>query len=601
MCVPQGGAVADGLQASSAILLCNESATREDRNVTKVLDFFGIAWKTVEVRNGGVQDPKGRYAIVSSADCMAAAMKDTQSSAKALPSWLKEASSVFVYGFRNDDPSTKLVRFLTGDPEAKVRPIRTLETMITVTGECPKMCGPMSGMRFPVTRHMPGCVCDVGLAVERFQNVVRADDGELFFGVTLGGVRFYISTCETPIDISAFSAEYFDVKKRFCEAVPLVLFLKRAFPDAFSGQGETSACLIVDDPPLKRRYGFLDFREALDLMDRHNFTTTIAFIPWNWRRSDPRTLSLFRSRPDRLSLVVHGCDHTAAEFADRSPVLLNRKIRTSGQRMESFRRRAFIAADQVMVFPQGKFSPETGRALKLNGFVAAVNTEVAPAEPAANETTIADLWNVAIMRYGSFPIFTRRYPDHGIENFAFDALLGKPCLIAAHHDVFRDHARNLVDLVSRLNSLRWNLVWRSLGEAVSRSFATRRFEDRTEVIRMFAGALRAENRDAEWRRTLLLKEEADPDCVQAVWVNHTPVPFSFESGELQAWTTTPPRETAVVRIVYQNNLERIPDRYSAKAKIKVAAKRYLSEFRDNYLSRNDFLCQSANRLKQLMG
>src|SRR5208283_4412128 len=149
-----------------------------------------------------------------------------------------------------------------------------------------------------------------------------------------------------------------------------------------------------------------------------------------------------------LSLVVHGCDHTAGEFAERSPALLDRKIRTSIQRMERFRRTASIEADRVMVFPQGQFSPETGRALKLNGFVAAVNTEVSPAQRAANETTIADLWSVAIMKYGTFPILTRRYPHHGIENFAFDAILGKPCLIAAHHEAFKDHARNLVDFVA---------------------------------------------------------------------------------------------------------------------------------------------------------
>jgi hypothetical protein len=594
-------AVADALQPSSAVLLCNKPTSREDRNLTKVLEFFGIAWKTVEGCNGGVQEPKGRYVILSSADCMAAVMQDTQGSPKALPSWIKQARSVFVYGFRNDDASTKLVRFLTGDPEAKVRPIRMPKTIMAVTETFPEMCGPMSGMRVPVTLRAPECVCDVRLALEGFQSVVRADDGEVFFGVTFRGVPFYISTCETTLDISALSDSYFDVKKCFCEVAPLVLFLKIAFPDAFSGQGETSACLIVDDPPLKYRYGFLDFREAVDLMGKHNFTTTIAFIPWNWRRTDPRTLSLFQSRPERLSLVVHGCDHTAGEFAERCPVLLDRKIRTSGQRMEWFRRSTSIEVDHVMVFPQGKFSPESGRALKVNGFVAAVNTEVAPAEPAVNETTIADLWNVAIMRYGSFPIFTRRYPDHGIENFAFDALLGKPCLIAAHHDAFRDHARNLVDLVVRLNSLRWNLVWRSLGAAVSRSFRTRRFDDGTEVIRMFAGSLTAENRDAELRRRLLLKEEADPDCVQAVWVNQTPVEFSFENGQMQAYTTTPPGATAVIRILYRNDLEPIPDRDGARTKIKVAVKRYLSEFRDNYLSRNDFLCQSANRLKQLMG
>jgi hypothetical protein len=268
--------------------------------------------------------------------------------------------------------------------------------------------------------------------------------------------------------------------------------------------------------------------------------------------------------------------------------------------MESFRRRASIKADDVMVFPQGKFSPEAGRALKLNGFVAAVNTEVAPVSPAANETTIVDLWSVAIMKYGTFPIITRRYPSHGIENFAFDALLGKPCLIAAHHDAFRDHARNLVDFVGCLNSLKWNLVWRPLGEVIRRSFTIRHLDYETNVIRMFAGSLVVENPGAEARQALVLKEEGDPDCVESVWINQTRVAFSVEDGHLRFRLTTLPGETAIVRIAYRNDLEAIPDRDSSGTHIKVAAKRYLSEFRDNYLSRNDFLYQSANRLKHLV-
>ncbi len=109
-----------------------------------------------------------------------------------------------------------------------------------------------------------------------------------------------------------------------------------------------------------------------------------------------------------------------------------------------------------------------------------------------------------------------------------------------------------------------------------------------------------ENPDAEARETLLLKEEGDADCVQAVWVNRTPVAFSVEDGYLQVRLTTLPGETDSVRIVYHNSLEAIPDRDSLATKIKVAAKRYLSEFRDNYLSRSDFLYQSAYRLKRLM-
>jgi hypothetical protein len=458
----------------------------------------------------------------------------------------------------------------------------------------------MSGMRVPVALPAPGYVCDVGLGGEAFQSVIRADEGEVFFGVRRAGVRFYLNVWGRTLDISSLSPAYFDVKRSFGEAVPPVFYLKWAFRYAAFLQNQTYACLIVDDPPLKRRYGFLDFREALELMDRHNFSTTIAFIPWNRHRTHPRTLSLFRSRPERLSLVVHGCDHTASEFAVRSPALLNRKTRTSTERMEYFRRRAFLEADRVMVFPQGRFSPETGRVLKLNGFVAAVNTEVAPAQREANETQISDLWSVAIMKYGTFPIFTRRYAGHGIENFAFDGLLGKPCLIAAHHDVFRDHARNLVDLVAHLNALRWNLAWRPLGEAIRRSFTIFRLDDGTSVVRMFAGNLEVVNPEAEARETLFLKEEGDSDCIQAVRVNQTPVDFSVEGGFLRFRLTVLPGETVMVRVAYRDGLEPVPDGDSSESSFKVAARRYLSEFRDNYLSRSDFLYHFASQLKRVI-
>jgi hypothetical protein len=599
MSKPKARAISDSAAASSALLLCREQANSEYRHLTRVLDFFDIPWKTVTLRDGDVVACHGKYAIISSADCLAEAMQGIQGPGEA-PLWLMRAGTVYVYGFQNNDRSTKLLRFLTRNPQAKVRPINAAETVMTITGECPEMCGPMSGMRVPITLRAPGCVCEVGLGGETFQSIVRTDGGEVFLGVTWAGVRFYLNMWGSMIDIDAPSTEYFDVKRFLGEAVPPVLYLKWAFRDAASRRVETNACLIVDDPPLKRRYGFLDFREALDLMDRHNFTTTIAFIPWNWRRTDPRTLSLFQNHPQRLSLVVHGCDHTASEFAVRSSALLNRKIGTSTRRMEYFQRRASIEVERVMVFPQGQFSPETGRALKLNGFVAAVNTEVAPAQRAVNETTIADLWNVAIMRYGTFPIFTRRYPNHGIENFAFDALLGKPCLIAAHHDAFKDHARNLVDLVARLKELRWNLVWRPLGEVVRRSFTIRRLDDGTNVIRMFAGSLVLANPDAEALKTLLVKEEGDPDCVEAVWVNQTPVDFSVEGGCLRLRLTTLPGETALVRIAYRQEFEPIMEEDRSGTNFKVAARRYLSELRDNYVSRSDFLYRSAKQLRHFI-
>ena len=78
----------------------------------------------------------------------------------------------------------------------------------------------------------------------------------------------------------------FDVRHHVLEAVPPVLYLKWAFAATCWSAPERSACLVIDDPLLRPTYGFVDYRELLSLMQRYKFSTNIAFIPWNWRRSD---------------------------------------------------------------------------------------------------------------------------------------------------------------------------------------------------------------------------------------------------------------------------------------------------------------------------
>jgi len=185
--------------------------------------------------------------------------------------------------------------------------------------------------------------------------------------------------------------------------------------------------------------------------------------------------------------------------------------------MELLQQRTALDHSRVMVFPQGAFSPETGRALKLNGFVAAVNTKVAPSNGAQNETTIADLWDVAIMKYGTFPIYTRRYLHHGIENMGFDGLLGKPCFLVAHHDIFREHGRDLVEFIAQLNTLKWNLRWRPLGEAIRHSYKAHNQSDGSCVVQMFAEQLVLENASPESRDILLLRKKVTAIvCEQSV-------------------------------------------------------------------------------------
>lgn len=591
-------------QLPRALLLCGNRLFSEDLTLGELLDFFGIPWKalTVEEITRALQANAGRrkFCILSSASCMADAIRSIEDSHGPLPPWMAEASSVYIYGFQDTDSCKQLLRFLTSDSQGNICNLNTPQAVVSITSDAPEMCGPMSGMRVLVEPTEGDLVFDVAHQGQGFQDIIRANGGDVFLGVTCGGVRFYLNACCGTINIKSHSAKYFDVRKHFCRAVPIVMYLKWAFNDVCWISSQTSACLIVDDPPLKPRYGFLDFREALELMDQHNFTTTIAFIPWNWWRTNSRTVDIFRKRHDRFSLCVHGSDHTESEFAVRSIAQLNGRIKTASQRMEFLLQNTSLEYARVMVFPQGAFSPETGRALKLNGFVAAVNTEVAPSNNARNETTIADLWNVAIMKYGTFPIFTRRYLTDGIENFAFDGLLGKPCLIVAHHDIFKGHGRDLVDFIAKLNSLKWNLRWCSLGEAVNHSSKVRNQVEGESVIQMFAESLVMENPSPEPREFVLMKEEGDPDCVKAVMVNQKPIDFNYEGGYLRWRVRLPPKERAHVCVVYSDNLDVGLSDGGLRSSVKTMSRRYLSEFRDNYLSRSDFLSGSAIRLKELL-
>ena len=587
-----------------ALLVRAENVSGEDQRLAELLDFFGIPWQALTAgeicRDFSLSNTMSGFCVLSSAQCFAEALGNSQDSDFQMPGWLKGAGSVFLYGFQDTLPCKQLLRLIGRDERAEIRHTDEQQIAVSITNDFSEMCGPMSGMQLFAEPGEGDVLLDVTRDGEPFQSIIQANAGELFLSITTEGTRFYLSGGSTVTDIHSSQSKYFDVRKHFFSAVPVVMYLKWAFRGlCWSSPAETGGCLIIDDPPLKPRYGFLEYSAALGLMDQHNFSTAIAFIPWNWQRTNPHTVEMFRNRPDRLSLCVHGSDHMGSEFATRSTAQLGRSLTAAKQRMELLRERTSLPHARIMVFPRGAFSPEAGQALKLNGFIAAVNTEVAP-EHAENKTIISDLWSMAIMKYGTFPIFTRRYLSHGIENFAFDGLLGKPCLIVGHHEAFRGGGRELVDFIDKLNALTWKLRWRSLGEVVTRSFNVRIQADGASVIQVFAKNLVIENSSAEPRELTFLKEEEDADCVQAVTVNGRAIDFSCD-GKFLCWSITLPRGGVTdASVTYFDRAEVSPGADTVGYRVRTRARRYLSEFRDNYLYQSNFIFESAAKIRRFL-
>ena len=206
------------------------------------------------------------------------------------------------------------------------------------------------------------------------------------------------------------------------------------------------ASIIIDDPFLRENYGFLNYRKLLNLMDKHNFFTTIAFIPWNYNRTDKRIADLFRERSDRFSLCVHGCDHTKGEFAKTDLNYLDNKVKLATARMIEHEKRTGIPFDRIMVFPQGEFSNEALEALKNNKYLAAVNTEAMPISGSISS---------------NFPLFLRYKPEDVIDR------VSDPTFIVLHHDYFGKGYERLTELVDEINTRsKQKMKWASVGNII---------------------------------------------------------------------------------------------------------------------------------------
>ena len=110
---------------------------------------------------------------------------------------------------------------------------------------------------------------------------------------TVDGQSVFLLANFTPSGGSSSSATT-NFVRGFTSVAPEAMFLRYAAGDRAWHTTGHYANLTVDDAWLTEPFGNLNYGNLLKEMDKHNFHTTIAFIPWNYDRSEPDTVALFR-------------------------------------------------------------------------------------------------------------------------------------------------------------------------------------------------------------------------------------------------------------------------------------------------------------------
>ena len=582
-----------------AIILDDSALSIKGRRIARILGFLGVVWRratTAELSalSRAKKEISSQWRLFCSSDILLHFIERCERDSGYLHFWKNEVHSVFVYA--GDDPEvlSKLIQRLTGENGTVVSRIRRNSQDITLSEELEDFCGVMSGVRATATTIDSDADVVFDNSKGKGTSIISLDYGEAFVKIEYNRVSIFLSSSKEIIDIDAeLTSQNFDVRKHFLTTVPLVLYIKWAFAETCWNAPQTNACLVIDDPVLKHRHGFVDFQELLSLMKQHKFSTNIAFIPWNWRRSTPEVTRLFRDNPDKYSLSVHGCDHTRAEFGTSDRQRLYWKVRQALERMNTHQSMTGIRYDRVMVFPQGIFSEAAMKVLKQTDLIAAVNNDVISADPHRRAVSLNELWDIAIMDYG-FPLFTRRYPWEGIENFAFDALLGKPAIIIIHHDYCSDGCLRLIEFIDRLNSLKYPPTWRSLGETVRRSCRQREASSNEVEIEMYAAELLLDNHSSQPKSFSIRRRENEPSVIHEISDECGPLTWNFANNHINFEVGLSRGQSKVVQIKYHFLDLDGCDGDDLRYRVGAMLRRYLCEIRDNYVT--TVKLRAANRL-----
>ena len=575
------------MKKQKAILLSRSGLSVEGKRIARILGFFAVpsrALTTTEflAHNGAGCENSSKCSLICSSDTFLQLIEGLERPGS-VQFWKEQVHSAFVYSGNDFEILQKLVRRLTGDNHAVLCKINPGVGGVAVSDRFNDFCGVMAGLRVAVSKGDLDTSLILNTAKGNTTDIITHGDGSTFLKLEYNGVPVFLSTSRQIIDIDAeLASQNFDVREHFLSAVPLVLYTKWAFAETCWNAPEINACLIIDDPVLKRTHGFVDFNELLSLMKRHKFSTNIAFIPWNWRRSAPEVVRLFRENPGYYSLSVHGCDHTRAEFGSSSKQRIYWKTQQATERMDRHESMTGIHHDPVMVFPQGIFSKAAMSALKHTDLIAAVNNDVVTADPHSRAITISDVWDVAVMGY-PFPLFTRRYPWEGIENFAFDALLGKPAIAVIHHDYCSDHCERLVNFIQGLNALQCAPTWRNLGDVVRRSCRQREVSSENVEVQMYGTELRIENRSQQPKHFVIRRRECDPSAVQRICTDSQEVAWKAVDGHINFEIQLNPGENQMVKIRFHDLAVKGFKGDNRLYRVKAMLRRYLCEVRDNYV------------------
>jgi hypothetical protein len=571
-----------------------------DSRLSSLASFLGIVCDTIPLPKSGFSVHHLEKAVAGPQSCLVMHPRVMQEwvnqdhlPADLLSLLVSRFPYLFVHGLRPVPFDSALIAALSCGHLRAVAEIGQQGLSYEVSANARDVCDAFTGLTFGTANPSNDRVFSVGAASSAARELI-----------SIGGLPFMveIEREKTKVlflagqEIADVNAEVGDTgcTEYFSRLLPPSMALRYVFGEESWHPRNQQASVIIDDPPLWRNYGFLNFESLLSLVKQHRFHASIAFIPHNFRRSSACVVGSALKHPDRLSICFHGNDHTGGELASTDPVLVNTVLHIAEQRMGIHHRLTGLDCDRVMVFPQGKFSTDAMAVLKARNFDAAVNTVPHPFQQPVR-LRLGDLAQPAVLRYAGFPLFLREDSAHTQRpDIAFKLFFGRPVFIVEHHQIFQ-RPEPLVAAVSRVNESTPQIQWSSPACAASNALLWRHTPDGTYDVRAYSRTVRVANDSSSTARFRIKWTGYEGGVAPPRQVLRDGMPYpEFEIADHAiAITVDLQAGGSHTFTLVHGNSHGILNGLGFRRTVGGFLRRRLSELRDNHLSKNPGFLRAA--------
>jgi hypothetical protein len=284
-----------------------------------------------------------------------------------------------------------------------------------------------------------------------------------------GGATYRTRLAVPALDATAALCESIG-GSNFLQVLPVFQFVREASGLHAQPRPSVRAAFIIDDPNLHwPTYGFADYKAIAADAERHDYHVAFATIPLDAWYAHRGSVAIFQRSKARLSLAIHGNDHSRNELARHTaPSDCIALLRQAMSRIERLEAKSGLAVCRVMVPPHGALSHAMLAQLPKAGYEAAcVSAGSLLAHNVGREWTRC-IGFAPCELIESCPVLPRwSLTDTRAEVLLAAAYLGQPVILRCHHQDLKGGLDVLSDAAAFVNSL-GAVQWSALSD-ISRS------------------------------------------------------------------------------------------------------------------------------------